>query len=336
MIKESVELKELVKEALSGEKYPIAKIISKIETPNNITFRKDLFTEIKLQKKTISNPLTVGITGTPGAGKSSLLGEICKSFLDYAPEKKMAIVAIDPTSNISGGSILGDRTRVTLPRRDNRLYFRSQPSQLELGGLNPYTYHVLRFLREIFDFVFIETVGIGQNEIAVSLISDLSFLVMQPLGGDQIQFMKSGIMEVPDAFIINKCDEESLANSSFHMLQSTLEFIKDILPGQNLPPIFRTSVTKRLGIEELLQFILKYEHRKDHNLEIKNQLSQWVKAEFGRFGLKFLENFDSAKGNLSFRPNLNGQNITIDFEEEETLFLKKIESKINIDSSPTQ
>jgi LAO/AO transport system kinase len=277
------EIQKLIEEAILGEKYSIAQIISEIETKNNIQFRKELFENLKNQISK-SDALTIGITGTPGAGKSSLLGEICKVFLSMAPDKKMAIVAIDPSSNISGGSILGDRTRVALPRRENRIYFRSQPSQLELGGLNPYTYHVIRFLRMIFDYVFIETVGIGQNEISVSLITDLSFLVMQPLGGDQVQFMKSGIMEVPDAFIINKCDEESLANVSYHMLETTLSFLKDILPDQTLPPIFKTSVVKHTGIKELLTYILNFHKKKDRNIETKTQLIKWIESEYGRWG----------------------------------------------------
>ncbi|MCU0823968.1 MAG: protein kinase [Leptospira sp.] len=323
----NTELIQLIDDAIVGEKYPIAKLISKIESADNLEFRESLFSELKKKRISKKNSLTIGFTGTPGAGKSSLLGEICRSFLEFAPDKKMAIVAIDPTSNISGGSILGDRTRVTLPRRDNRLYFRSQPSQLQLGGLNPYTYHVIRLLREIFDYVFIETVGIGQNEIAVSLISDLSFLVLQPLGGDQIQFMKSGIMEVPNAFIINKCDEESLANSSYHMLQSTLEFIKDILPGQDLPPIFRTSVTKRTGIQELLRFILEYPTRKNRNEETLSQLMQWIRSEYGRFGLSVFESYRNTKFNQSRTLNTLPGNRDLIYEEEERNFLSLFLSK---------
>lgn len=328
MIDTKESLSQLVSEALLGEKYPIAKIISKIETENNLEFRKSLFQELILQNPDTKEGLTIGITGTPGAGKSSLLGEVCKLFLDLAPDKKMAIVAIDPSSNVSGGSILGDRTRVTLPRRDNRIYFRSQPSQLELGGLNPYTYHVIRFLRKVFDYVFIETVGIGQNEISVSLISDLSFLVMQPLGGDQVQFMKSGIMEVPEAFIINKCDEESLANSSYYMLESTLEFIKDILPDQSLPPIFKTSVTKRKGIEELLLYILKYQNRKDKNLETLTQLTQWIRNEYGRWGISIWEKLESSQWNQAVKRNPLGGIHKLKYEEEERKFVSLIQTKI--------
>ncbi|MCG6146232.1 protein kinase [Leptospira bandrabouensis] len=328
MIDTKESLSQLVSEALLGEKYPIAKIISKIETENNLEFRESLFQELILQNPDTKEGLTIGITGTPGAGKSSLLGEVCKLFLDLAPDKKMAIVAIDPSSNVSGGSILGDRTRVTLPRRDNRIYFRSQPSQLELGGLNPYTYHVIRFLRKVFDYVFIETVGIGQNEISVSLISDLSFLVMQPLGGDQVQFMKSGIMEVPEAFIINKCDEESLANSSYYMLESTLEFIKDILPDQSLPPIFKTSVTKRKGIEELLLYILKYQNRKDKNLETLTQLTQWIRNEYGRWGISIWEKLESSQWNQAVKRNPLGGIHKLKYEEEERKFVSLIQTKI--------
>jgi len=323
-------INQLIDEAFLGEKYSIAKIISMIETRNNLEFRKNLFQKLN-EKGSDVNSLSIGITGTPGAGKSSLLGEICKDFLTFAPDKKMAIVAIDPSSNISGGSILGDRTRVTLPRRENRIYFRSQPSQLELGGLNPYTYHVIRFLRFIFDYVFIETVGIGQNEISVSLITDLSFLVMQPLGGDQVQFMKSGIMEVPDAFIINKCDEESLANASYHMLETTLSFLKDILPDQKLPPIFKTSVMKKTGIKELLKFILFYEKRSDKSKETRIQLSKWIESEFGQWGKRLIN--DSEKNNNIFerfvRANPYDSVTNISYEKLEEAALFKINSHIN-------
>ncbi len=320
-----VELKKQIEEAYLGEKYSIAKIISSIETSDNFAYRKELFAELNAQG-TDKNALSIGITGTPGAGKSSLLGEICKLFLEMAPSKKMAIVAIDPSSNISGGSILGDRTRVALPRRENRIYFRSQPSQLELGGLNPYTYHVIRFLRYIFDYVFIETVGIGQNEISVSLISDLSLLVMQPLGGDQVQFMKSGIMEVPDAFVINKCDEETLANSSYYMLETTLSFLKDILPDQNLPPIFKTSVVKHLGIRELLDYILSFGKIKNRSQEARIQLEKWIENEYGNWGKRILKKAQQTRSLERFVSKSHDVSKSASYEDLESEAILKIES----------
>lgn len=282
------ELKELIQEASQGEKYPLAKLISELERPDSFEFRKVLFKELENSGFNGERSVTIGFTGTPGAGKSSLLGEISTNFLQTVPDKKMAVVAIDPSSHISGGSLLGDRTRLSLPVREKRIFFRSQPSQLELGGLNPYTYHVIRLLRCFFDLVFVETVGIGQNEIEVSKLADLSFLVMVPLGGDQIQFMKSGIMEVPDAFILNKCDEENLARASYHTLSTTLEFLRDIVPGGSIPPIFLTSVKTKKGIQELLDFILKSKPHTKRSTEIKVQIEKWIKTEYGNFGLNIL------------------------------------------------
>ncbi|TGL58871.1 protein kinase [Leptospira sarikeiensis] len=286
------ELKELILEASQGEKYPLAKLISELERPDSFEFRKVLFQEIESLGFKSDRSVTIGFTGTPGAGKSSLLGEISTQFLSQTSDKKMAVVAIDPSSHISGGSLLGDRTRLSLPVREKRIFFRSQPSQLELGGLNPYTYHVIRLLRFFFDFIFVETVGIGQNEIEVSKLSDLSFLVMVPLGGDQIQFMKSGIMEVPDAFILNKCDEESLARASYHTLSTTLEFLRDISPGGAIPPIFLTSVKTKKGIGELLDFILKSNPHSKREFEIKIQIEKWIKTEYGNFGLEIARQID--------------------------------------------
>ncbi|EMO52453.1 LAO/AO transport system ATPase [Leptospira noguchii] len=284
------DLAELIEEARAGEKFPLAKLISGLERPNSFEFRKNLFETLGSLGLNGSHSLTVGFTGTPGAGKSSLLGELATQFLKSDSGETMAIVAIDPSSHISGGSLLGDRTRLSLPAREKRIYFRSQPSQLELGGVNPYTYHVIRLLRCFFRFVFIETVGIGQNEIEVSKLTDLSFLVLQPLGGDQIQFMKSGIMEVPDSFILNKCDEEILANSSYHMLISTLEFLKEVMPGNRLPPVFKTSTKTKQGIQDLLDFIRSAKPIMDRSQETTLQLKKWIKSEFGNFGLKTIEN----------------------------------------------
>ncbi|EMO61429.1 ArgK domain protein [Leptospira borgpetersenii serovar Pomona str. 200901868] len=144
------DLAKLIEGAREGEKFPLAKLISGVEKPDSFEFRKNLFESLASQGLSGQNSLTVGFTGTPGAGKSSLLGELATQFLKADNGETMAIVAIDPSSHISGGSLLGDRTRLSLPAREKRIYFRSQPSQLELGGVNPYTYHVIRLLRRFF------------------------------------------------------------------------------------------------------------------------------------------------------------------------------------------
>ncbi len=284
----SQELRDLIESAFQGEKYPLANLISLIERRDTPNHRKEIFSLLETYPK--KGNTTIGITGSPGAGKSSLIGEICKDFLSRNTEDKMAIIAIDPSSSISGGSILGDRTRVIIPARENRIYFRSQASQLELGGVNPHTYHVLRLLRYFFEIVIIETVGIGQNEIEVSKLSDHSILVLQPLGGDQVQFMKSGIMEVPGSFIINKCDETELANSSYHLLLNSLEFLKEILDDKKaFPKIFLTSAHKRIGITFLCDFLFSLPKVYHRPMELDLQLKKWAKNEYGIRGLAHLE-----------------------------------------------
>lgn len=288
-IPNSEELNKLIDGAFSGEKYALAKLISLIEKQNSLPIRKLVFGTLDSHPR--KGNTTIGITGSPGAGKSSLIGEICKEFLNTTSSEKMAVIAIDPSSSISGGSILGDRTRITIPSRENRIYFRSQASQLELGGVNPYTFHVLRLLRYFFDLIIIETVGIGQNEIEVSKLADFSYLVLQPLGGDQVQFMKSGIMEVPDSFIINKCDEKELANSSYHMLLNSLEFLKETLgEKKHFPNIFLCSVVKKIGITEISRQIFQSPRIYHRPNESKLQLEKWVKNEFGNRGLEVLKN----------------------------------------------
>lgn len=282
------EIRELLRGSQNLEKFSIARAISLLEREDSRSLRNIIFPTLQDMGLSEDKAFTIGITGTPGAGKSSLIGELTRIFLEKNSNQSMAVVAIDPSSNISGGSILGDRTRVVMPRRENRIYFRSQASQLELGGVNPHTYHVIRLLRHFFDYVIVETVGIGQNEVEVSLLSDFAFLVMQPLGGDQVQFMKSGIMEVPDAFIVNKMDEENLGESSYHMLINTLEFLRDVLPGQKLPPVFKTSVIKRRGVDELWDFMSSIVPKKNRRQEAVYQLEKWVRNEYGRFGIRIL------------------------------------------------
>jgi LAO/AO transport system kinase len=292
-------ISSLVDDSIQREKFSIAKIITELEKKDSFEFRKTLFSELEKKGKFPSG-FTIGITGTPGAGKSSLLGEITNLFLEQYPNSSLAIVAIDPSSAITGGSILGDRTRLNFPRREKKVYFRSQPSQLDLGGVNPSTFQVIRFLKYLFEFVFVETVGIGQNEIEISHMTDYSFLVLQPLGGDQIQFMKSGIMEIPNAFIINKCDEEALSSSSYHNLVSTLSFIKNILKTDSLPPIYRTSVTQHKGIEELLKDMMnlpsKIIERKDSSFQLHKSLEE----EYGKWGVKQFWNRLQKEGYQSY------------------------------------
>ncbi len=231
----------------------------------------------------------IGITGTPGAGKSSLIGEIGARLLNASGSSfSAAILAVDPSSQISGGSILGDRTRVRFPVDERRLFFRSQASDLELGGVGRNTFSVCRLLYYLFDFVFVETVGIGQSELEIQHVADRIYLVLQPMGGDQIQFMKAGIMEIPDAVILNKCDEHRAAQKSYHSLRSSLTFARPS-DGESIP-IFKTSAHTGEGLEDLMENIYSTSgNRKSMSEKEKYFFEKWVRDEYGRTGLRLLK-----------------------------------------------
>jgi LAO/AO transport system kinase len=223
----------------------------------------------------------VGITGAPGAGKSTLLGELSLRLAGVG--RSVAVLAVDPSSPISGGALLGDRTRVKFPPGEPRLFFRSQASGGELGGVAPMTWHVCRLLARLFDVVFVETVGIGQSELEIVRLADRTYLIVQPLGGDQVQFMKAGIMELPDAFIVSKSDVGEAASQTFHTLRNSLRLAR---PGVQ-PPVHRVSARSGEGVDALVAEMLTAAADLTHGLDARapHFFERWVQSEHGRAGL---------------------------------------------------
>ncbi|MFN3605234.1 MAG: ArgK/MeaB family GTPase [Leptonema sp. (in: bacteria)] len=297
--------KEIAIQSLKGDKFAVAKLISLFEnTKSEFNENKKEIVEF-LKKNSKTNGFFVGITGTPGAGKSTLLGKLSLEILKKEENIKIAILAIDPSSEISGGSLLGDRTRLKLPYDENRIFFRSQASDRELGGLGKHTFSVCRILYYLFDIVFIETVGIGQSEIEIHKIADYLFLVLQPFMGDQIQFMKSGIMEVPNAFIINKWEEKKEAQKTYYALRSSLSLI---YPNSKEIPIFPTSALNGFGISDLANFILNLRDKNKGNSLLQKEIYffyKWVKNEYGNKGIELLNSKGGAKKYLEFYNSLD-------------------------------
>lgn len=231
--------------------------------------------------------VVIGITGTPGSGKSSLLARVSSELLSADPELTLAVLAIDPSSPISGGALLGDRTRLAAGA-DARLFFRSEAADSELGGLSPSSFQVCRLLGRLFDCVIVETVGIGQSEADIRHLADHVYLVLAPLGGDQVQLMKAGIVEIPDAFVVNKSDEPT-ADRTLRQLRSSLWLARPL--DADALPVFRTSAKTGDGVGELRDAIaaqiaagptVAQAARESHFLE------RWVKEEWGRNGLAHL------------------------------------------------
>lgn len=293
------DLLQLLQQATAFKKWPLGKLVSLFENrnPDTAQTRHDIARHILQHPQDFPRDARViGITGTPGAGKSSLIAELCRALLRMDDRIAVAVLAVDPSSQISGGSILGDRTRMHYGKKEARLFFRSQASNLELGGVSEATFQATRVLRHLFDFIIIETVGIGQNEIDIQFLTDHTFLVMQPLAGDQIQFMKSGIMEIPDSFIVNKCDEEKLARTSYHMLRSSLKQARivelraeDDFRNAAKDHIFLTSALNRLGIDALAEAVLNILRRRTAEQCEACYLKKGVQRRYGEFGLRILK-----------------------------------------------
>ena len=212
-----------------GDRLALSQVLTEIESnSDNTEIISYIFRNFK-------NPCPiVGITGFPGAGKSSLINNLIKIYRDN--EKKVGVLAIDPSSTISGGSLLGDRARMEEHSVDENVFIRSIASQGKLGGLSRKTF-LLSIIMSIFNFdiVFIETVGIGQSEIDITKLADLTILNVAPGLGDSIQAMKAGIMEVIDLIVVNKADKEdalqtynqlkSILTNSIHSKQKSLSII---------------------------------------------------------------------------------------------------------------
>lgn len=311
--------------ALLGKKHSLAKLVSVFENQHQHATkqRQAILQRLVNDSRAKSSSFVLGVTGTPGAGKSTLIYNLCSRLLEQDRKLTIAVVAIDPSSDLSGGALLGDRVRFTKSVYAERLFFRSQASNLELGGITFNCFNVCRLLRYFFDLIIVETVGIGQNEIDVHLLADHSLLVLQPLSGDQIQFIKAGIMEIPDGFIVNKCDEELLAKQSYHLLRSSLTNTTIARTGKKVDrkPIFMTSELRPGSIEKLSEYVVGLLESTD-----KKSLSdidtaffhRWVKQAYGEFGLTQLSHID---------PSLLAE--AENFETLQEFFLQHITKKIN-------
>lgn len=231
----------------------------------------------------------LGVTGTPGSGKSSLLAALTRHMLLLDETVHIAVVAVDPSSPTSGGAFLGDRTRMRSSPDERRLFFRSQASVTSLGGLAPATYEVCRALAALYDVVLVETVGIGQSEADIRYLADHVYLVLAPNGGDDVQLLKAGIIEIPDSFIVNKADTPG-GTKTYHQLRASL-WLSRPFDGDRIAIHF-TSALRGVGVEELAKAILATARERATVSGVATRapyfLARWVRDEWGRVGMTHL------------------------------------------------
>jgi LAO/AO transport system kinase len=188
----------------------------------------------------------VGVTGPPGAGKSSLLSALVRAWRQAG--RTVAVLAVDPSSKRSGGSLLGDRARIEFDPADRGVLIRSTAAGGRLGGLAPATRAAAQALSAAFDVVVIETVGVGQSETEVAEVADTVAVIVQPGSGDALQFIKAGIMEVPDVLVVTKADLGDVALRARRDLVSALRS----LGARDTPVIAVSSIAPTAGVDELV------------------------------------------------------------------------------------
>ena len=204
----------------------------------------------------------VGLTGAPGVGKSTLAGALASEW--RRRETSIAVVAVDPSSPRSGGSLLGDRARMNVAPDDPGVFVRSLATGGRRGGLSWATHAACRVLGAGYQVVLVETTGVGQSETDVRTLADTVVLVLQPGGGDALQFLKAGIMEIPDVLVVNKADLDRLAESTLEQLVSALRAL-----GRD-PVVLATSATEGRGVDQLVDAIdargVDPEHRRESDV----------------------------------------------------------------------
>jgi LAO/AO transport system kinase len=199
----------------------------------------------------------VGVTGPPGAGKSSLLSELVGAWREDG--RTVAVLAVDPTSKRSGGALLGDRARIAFDPADRGVFLRSTAAGDQVGGLAPATRAAAQALAAAFDVVVIETVGVGQSETDVGDVADTVAVVVQPGAGDVLQFLKAGIMEIPDVLAVTKADLGAIADSTRRDLVSALR----ALGASDTEVVAVSSVAPPRGIDELVAALDAHRARVD-------------------------------------------------------------------------
>ncbi|UCH09476.1 MAG: methylmalonyl Co-A mutase-associated GTPase MeaB [Fidelibacterota bacterium] len=248
----------LVEELLGGSLRSLAQTISHVE---NETLQAPLLLDSLFPH--MGHAYRVGVTGPPGAGKSTLVDKITQVYRDSG--KRVGIIVVDPSSPFTGGALLGDRLRMSDHYLDEGVFIRSMATRGETGGLAARSQEVGDLLDAAgYDIIIFETVGVGQVELDVVETVDTTLVVLVPESGDDIQLMKAGIIEIGDIFIINKSDREG-ARQLGHILEQLLALKEEQVEWKT--PVCQTSATLGTGIEELMQCLERHHsHLKDTGL----------------------------------------------------------------------
>jgi LAO/AO transport system kinase len=261
--------RSLIERVTAGDTRAVARAISKVE--NGAADAAEL---MKAVFPHTGRGLVIGITGAPGAGKSSLVDKLALYYRQHG--ERVGIIAVDPSSPFSGGAILGDRIRMQTLGLDQGVFIRSMATRGNLGGLARATVDAVAILDAAgYDKIIIETVGVGQDEVEIVKAADISVVVLVPGMGDDIQAIKAGIMEIGDVFVINKADREGVYATEKE-LEALLSLAERHTEWQ--PAIVKTVATESKGIESLASAIAEFSKtqlQSETGLDRKRAIARW-------------------------------------------------------------
>jgi len=275
---------------LKGDKSALAEALVVVETD------PESKTTFQLLEKAYNNCRghVIGVTGPPGVGKSTLLSELIRK--NRKLKKAVGVIAVDPSSQLSGGSLLGDRIRLMTDPGDKNIFIRSMAARNHLGGVASITFPSMIIMRAVFDVVFIETVGVGQSETEIEKIADTVVFCVQPDSGDNIQFMKAGIVEIPDIITVTKSDVGASAKKTEAVIKNSLRLSKN---HKNLNsdwriPVILSSSSEGRGLSDLITLMDRHflwlKKRNHLSSQRSEQSIKWfrdhVRGEHGNMGIK--------------------------------------------------
>jgi len=264
----SMKMSDLAQDVIKGNHRAIARAISLVE--NNRSAAQEMMRNIFPHT---GESIIVGITGSPGSGKSTLVDQMIGFLRNIG--KKIGIVAVDPSSPFSGGAILGDRIRMMQHSVDPEIFIRSMATRGHLGGLARATGEAISIFEAAGkNLILVETVGVGQDEVEVVKLADIILVILIPGAGDEIQVFKAGIMEIADIFVLNKADSP-LAERMEKQLKAMLELG---MGGKTPPPVIKTVATEGKGVDKLVKEIDKLVRDRDQELRDsrKKRLIPWM------------------------------------------------------------